>query len=72
MLLLANRCGLKGHFFCANFNLPVEGERMKSFTWQQLAVIGAVSLVAIYASNNEVPILGDKLKKAMSGGTGWL
>ncbi len=45
---------------------------MKSFTWQQLAVIGAVSLVAIYASNNEVPILGDKLKKAMSGGTGWL
>lgn len=45
---------------------------MKSFNWKQLAMIAGVSLVVVYASNNDVPLLGDKLKKAMSGGTGWL
>ncbi len=45
---------------------------MKGFNWQQMAVIAGVSLVVFYASNNEVPLIGDKLKKAMNGGTGWL
>lgn len=62
-----------GAFFLQHFfNLPVEGERMKSFNWKQMAVIAGISLAVVYASNNEVPLLGDKLKKAMSGGTGWL
>ena len=45
---------------------------MKSFNWKQMAVIAGISLAVVYASNNEIPVLGDKLKKAMSGGTGWL
>lgn len=40
--------------------------------WKQLGMIAGVALVVVYASNNEVPILGDRLKKAMNGGTGWL
>lgn len=44
---------------------------MKSFNWKQMATIAGIALVVVYASNNEIPVIGDKLQKAMNGGTGW-
>lgn len=45
---------------------------MKNINWSQLAMIAGVAVVVVYASNNDVPIFGDKFRKAMNGGTGWL
>ncbi|GFZ83995.1 hypothetical protein GCM10011403_29430 [Pseudohongiella nitratireducens] len=40
--------------------------------WKQIALIAGVSLAVVYASNNELPIIGDRIKQFANGGTGWL
>lgn len=40
--------------------------------WKQIAMIAGVAFAVVYASNNELPIIGDRVKKLANGGTGWL
>ena len=39
--------------------------------WKKIALIAGVSFAVVYASNNELPIIGDRVKKLANGGTGW-
>lgn len=45
-------------------------ELMKA-NWKQIALITGISLAVVYASNNELPLVGDGVKKLTNGGTGW-
>ena len=55
--------------FARFFIEPVEGGLMK-INWSQIGLIAGVALAVVYASNNDLPIIGNSLRKAVNGGKG--